>query len=55
MKRSLVEIGDCIKLLGGKLSNSLEIQEMMNDSLAFRKFMNEKMKYRVYKNKNRFQ
>jgi hypothetical protein len=47
MKRSLVEIGECIKELGGTLKNSEIIRETMNDSPAFRKFMNEKLRYRV--------
>jgi CRP-like cAMP-binding protein len=49
IKKSLIELGDYIRQLGGHLKNCESIREMMADSMTFTKFMNEKRLYRVNK------
>ena len=46
-KKSMIEIGNNIKSLGGSANTSLEVQEMMYDYPIFDKKMNEKRNHRV--------
>ena len=46
-KKSLIEICNYIKFLGGTLKNQQDIRERISDSPSFQKYMNEKKIYRV--------
>lgn len=46
-KKSLIEINEYIKFLGGNIQNEENELERMNESPKFNKYMNEKKLYRV--------